>query len=61
MESKTFWNKRLLMLWACGSPGSALAFHLGGGSFEPDLMQRTTGAAAPGAEGDNASRGGTQR
>ena len=61
MESKTFWNKRLLMLWACGSPGSALAFHLSGGSFEPDLMQRTTRVAGAWSEGDNASPAGAQR
>lgn len=40
MNSKTLWNQQLGMLAACGSPGSALAYHLGLSIFEAELPRR---------------------
>jgi hypothetical protein len=40
MQSKNLWNDRLAMLAACGSPGSALAYHLGLAYSESDLARR---------------------
>ena len=40
MNSKTIWNQQLSMLAACGSPGSALAYHLGQSIFEAGLPRR---------------------
>ena len=40
MNSKTLWTQRLGMLAACGSPGSALAYHLGLSVFEPGIPRR---------------------
>ena len=40
MNSKTLWNQQLSMLAACGSPGSALAYHLGLSIFEAELPRR---------------------
>jgi Protein of unknown function (DUF3563) len=42
MNSKTLWNQQLSMLAACGSPGSALAYHLGQSIFETGLPRRNT-------------------
>jgi hypothetical protein len=42
MNRKTLWDERLGMLMACGSPGSALAYHLGQTTFEPKMVQRGT-------------------
>ena len=42
MNSKTLWNQQLGMLAACGSPGSALAYHLGQSIFEAGLPRRNT-------------------
>jgi hypothetical protein len=55
METKTLWNNRLLMLWACGSPGSALAYHLGATPESANMAQRTKvdgRASDPGANDD---------
>lgn len=41
MNTKSHWNNRLLMLWACGSPGSALAYHSGSAPQSASLVQRT--------------------
>ena len=41
MNSKTIWNQQLSMLAACGSPGSALAYHLGQSIFEAGLPRRS--------------------
>jgi uncharacterized protein DUF3563 len=46
MNRKTLWDERLGMLMACGSPGSALAYHLGQTTFQTEMVQRTTGGAA---------------
>ena len=42
MNSKTLWNQQLGMLAACGSPGSALAYHMGQSIFEAGLPRRNT-------------------
>jgi hypothetical protein len=50
MNSKTLWNQQLGMLAACGSPGSALAYHLGLSIFETEMARRniaTDGASRP--------------
>jgi hypothetical protein len=50
MNSKTLWNQQLGMLAACGSPGSALAHHLGLSIFETEMARRniaTDGASRP--------------
>jgi hypothetical protein len=54
MNSRTLWNERLGMLMACGSPGSALAYHLGQATFQPLMVRRNT---ATGAGLDDAQRG----
>jgi hypothetical protein len=41
MKAKAFGNRKLSMLMACASPGSALAFHLGLASNEAKLVRRT--------------------
>src|SRR5437899_10991971 len=40
MNPRTLWDERMGMLMACGSPGSALAYHLGQITFEPMMVQR---------------------
>jgi len=45
MYPKTLWDGRLGMLMACGSPGSALAYHLGQTTFEPQMVRRSTAPA----------------
>jgi len=40
MNRKTLWDQRLGMLMACGSPGSALAYHLGQTTLEPEMVRR---------------------
>jgi hypothetical protein len=40
MNPKTLWDERMGMLMACGSPGSALAYHLGQTTFGPTMVQR---------------------
>src|ERR1700731_3413804 len=45
MNQKTLWDGRLGMLMACGSPGSALAYHLGQTTFEPKMVRRSTGSS----------------
>ena len=40
MHPRTLWDERMGMLMACGSPGSALAYHLGQITFEPMMVQR---------------------
>jgi len=42
MNLKTLWDERLGMLMACGSPGSALAYHLGQTTFRPMMVRRNT-------------------
>lgn len=42
MNPRTLWDERMGMLMACGSPGSALAYHLGQTTFRPDMVQRGT-------------------
>lgn len=42
MDEKTLWDERLGMLMACGSPGSALAYHLGQITFKPMMVRRGT-------------------
>ena len=42
MNPKTLWDERLGMLMACGSPGSALAYHLGQTTFQPMMVRRNT-------------------
>ena len=59
MNSKTIWNQQLSMLTACGSPGSALAYHLGQSIFEAGLPRRNratedTSPAVPEAAPRNA-------
>ena len=40
MNPRTLWDERMGMLMACGSPGSALAYHLGQTTFQPMMVQR---------------------
>ena len=40
MNPRTLWDERMGMLMACGSPGSALAYHLGQTTFGPMMVQR---------------------
>jgi hypothetical protein len=42
MKSRTLWDEPLGMLMACGSPGSALAYHLGLATFEQGMVRRNT-------------------
>lgn len=42
MNQRTLWDERLGMLMACGSPGSALAYHLGQTTFGSTMVQRST-------------------
>src|SRR4249920_3841067 len=42
MKPRTLWDEPLGMLMACGSPGSALAYHLGLTVFEPGMVRRNT-------------------
>jgi len=42
MNPKTLWDERLGMLMACGSPGSALAYHLGQSTFGPMMVHRSS-------------------
>ncbi len=59
MSVKTIWNERFGMLMASGSPGSALAYHVGEAVSEPVLPRRnmaTSGdpTGAPTARGPGA-------
>ena len=47
MTSRTLRNERFGMLMACGSPGSALAYHLGQSASEVNLLQRTSPPGTP--------------
>jgi len=47
MKMKTLWDERLGMLMACGSPGSALAYHLGQTTFGSDMLRRSTATVQP--------------
>lgn len=47
MKSRTLWHEPLGMLMACGSPGSALAYHLGQTVFEPGMVRRTITPETP--------------
>jgi Protein of unknown function (DUF3563) len=47
MKSRTLWDEPLGTLMASGSPGSALAYHLGQTVFEPGMAQRTMAREAP--------------
>jgi hypothetical protein len=68
MQSKTIWNDRLSMLAACGSPGSALAYHLGLAFSESQMSRRNMDAQsgsdpsepalAPGVAGTPADKAG---
>jgi Protein of unknown function (DUF3563) len=42
MKPKILWDERMGMLMACGSPGSALAYHLGQTGSEPMMVHRST-------------------
>jgi len=53
MKRKTLWDERLGMLMACGSPGSALAYHLGQTTFEPKMVQRGIGPDSGPAQPDH--------
>ncbi len=46
MNRKTLWDERLGMLMASGSPGSALAYHLGQTTFQSLMLRRNTTTAA---------------
>ena len=46
MGSKTLWDHPLGMLMASGSPGSALAYHLGVTVFKADMARRNTATEA---------------
>ena len=49
MNPRTLWDERMGMLMACGSPGSALAYHLGQTTFQPMMVQRgRTPESSPG-------------
>ena len=50
MKMKTLWDERLGMLMACGSPGSALAYHLGQTAFETDMLRRSRATDGTGDE-----------
>ena len=50
MNPRTLWDERMGMLMACGSPGSALAYHLGQTTFEPMMVQRGKPPESNGAE-----------
>jgi hypothetical protein len=39
MSANIRWSHRLTMLMACASPGSALAYHLGRGTFGPVVLR----------------------
>ncbi len=54
MQSRTLWDEPLGMLMACGSPGSALAYHLGQTVFEPEVVRRNTTSGTPAKQGDRA-------
>lgn len=41
MNPRTLWDERMGMLMACGSPGSALAYHLGQTTFRSTMVQRS--------------------
>jgi hypothetical protein len=56
MSTKTIWNERFGMLMASGSPGSALAYHVGKTASEPVLPRRNM-ATSDGPEGVPAARG----
>jgi hypothetical protein len=54
MNSRTLWDERMGMLMACGSPGSALAYHLGQTTFEPMMVQRGKGSKGEPGQKDQA-------
>jgi hypothetical protein len=54
MKSRTLWDEPLGMLMACGSPGSALAYHLGLTVFEPEMVRRNTTPETLAEHGDRA-------
>ena len=55
MRSKTLWNEPLGMLLASGSPGSALAYHLGVIHSESGMLRSNTATskAVPGPVTDS--------
>jgi hypothetical protein len=59
MNRRTLWDERLGMLMACGSPGSALAYHLGQTTFEPRMVQRSTAPESSLAQPDRLPASGT--
>jgi hypothetical protein len=52
MNPRTLWDERMGMLMACGSPGSALAYHLGQTTFEPLMVRRGKRPENAAAEAD---------
>ena len=59
MKLRTLWDEPLGMLMASGSPGSALAYHLGQATFEPGMVRRNKTSDAPAKPGDRAAAGST--
>jgi hypothetical protein len=57
MKSRTLWDEPLGMLMACGSPGSALAYHLGLTTFEQEMVRRNTTPETPTDTADRAPAG----
>ena len=56
MSTKTIWNERFGMLMASGSPGSALAYHVGKTASEAVLPRRNM-TTSGGPEGAPAGHG----
>jgi hypothetical protein len=54
MQSRTLWDEPQGMLMACGSPGSALAYHLGQTVFDPEMVRCDTRSDDPARQGDQA-------
>ena len=52
MNTRSLWDERMGMLMASGSPGSALAYHLGQTTFEPMMVQRGKRPESNAAEAD---------
>ena len=46
MKVKRGWSDRWIMLMACGSPGSALAYHRLEANAEAEMVRRTMAPAA---------------
>jgi len=57
MKSRTLWDERMGMLMACGSPGSALAYHLGQTTFDPMMVRRANTSESGSGESDNSDSG----